>query len=270
MSLTRVQNFSISLDGFGTGEPQSQDAPSVTPVRVCTSTVRCTSFSRNRGSKSLGPERAADRSVHPRVLGARRIPEMMVCVDDGHGDAAGAGAFSAMSPSLRRSSHNDAGTSCSNMRTFSSTSPVDAQPLRTLATAAWPSGNWIAAAFSGAPRRLQRRAVALADGTDTQRLRDHVGGRCSVVVDLPALGIGKDPAVEDASDDHRDACVEAERQKLGEARLVEQCVAPGQQEAVKTSPRARASPASRPGSSPRRQQRSRPRHATGRAPDRPP
>ena len=27
MSLTRVQNFSISLDGFGTGEPQSQDAP---------------------------------------------------------------------------------------------------------------------------------------------------------------------------------------------------------------------------------------------------
>jgi len=27
MSLTRVQNFSISLDGFGTGEPQSRDAP---------------------------------------------------------------------------------------------------------------------------------------------------------------------------------------------------------------------------------------------------
>jgi dihydrofolate reductase len=27
MSLTRVQNFSISLDGFGTGEPQSEDAP---------------------------------------------------------------------------------------------------------------------------------------------------------------------------------------------------------------------------------------------------
>ena len=27
MSLTRVQNFSISLDGFGTGEPQSHDAP---------------------------------------------------------------------------------------------------------------------------------------------------------------------------------------------------------------------------------------------------
>jgi dihydrofolate reductase len=27
MSLTRVQNFSISLDGFGTGEAQSEDAP---------------------------------------------------------------------------------------------------------------------------------------------------------------------------------------------------------------------------------------------------
>ncbi len=27
MSLARVQNFSISLDGFGTGEPQSLDAP---------------------------------------------------------------------------------------------------------------------------------------------------------------------------------------------------------------------------------------------------
>ncbi|MGH2726280.1 MAG: dihydrofolate reductase family protein, partial [Actinomycetota bacterium] len=27
MSLTRVQNFSISLDGFATGEPQSHDAP---------------------------------------------------------------------------------------------------------------------------------------------------------------------------------------------------------------------------------------------------
>jgi hypothetical protein len=27
MSLTRVQHFSISLDGFGTGEGQSHDAP---------------------------------------------------------------------------------------------------------------------------------------------------------------------------------------------------------------------------------------------------
>ena len=27
MSLVRVHNFSISLDGFGTGEPQSHDAP---------------------------------------------------------------------------------------------------------------------------------------------------------------------------------------------------------------------------------------------------
>ena len=27
MSLARVHNFSISLDGFGTGEPQSLDAP---------------------------------------------------------------------------------------------------------------------------------------------------------------------------------------------------------------------------------------------------
>src|SRR3569833_3847409 len=27
MSLTRIHNFSISLDGFATGEPQSADAP---------------------------------------------------------------------------------------------------------------------------------------------------------------------------------------------------------------------------------------------------
>ena len=27
MSLTRIHNFSISLDGFATGEPQSLDAP---------------------------------------------------------------------------------------------------------------------------------------------------------------------------------------------------------------------------------------------------
>ena len=27
MSLVRVHNFSISLDGFGTGEPQSLDEP---------------------------------------------------------------------------------------------------------------------------------------------------------------------------------------------------------------------------------------------------
>ena len=30
-SLARVQNFSISLDGFGTGEGQSHDRTSVTP-----------------------------------------------------------------------------------------------------------------------------------------------------------------------------------------------------------------------------------------------
>jgi len=27
VSLVRIHNFSISLDGFGTGEPQSHDAP---------------------------------------------------------------------------------------------------------------------------------------------------------------------------------------------------------------------------------------------------
>jgi hypothetical protein len=27
MSLTRIHNFSISLDGFATGEPQTADAP---------------------------------------------------------------------------------------------------------------------------------------------------------------------------------------------------------------------------------------------------
>ena len=36
MSLARVHNFSISLDGFGTGEGQSRDALSVTPANGCT------------------------------------------------------------------------------------------------------------------------------------------------------------------------------------------------------------------------------------------
>lgn len=37
MSRVRVHNFSISLDGFGTGEPQSQDAPFGHAGRDCTS-----------------------------------------------------------------------------------------------------------------------------------------------------------------------------------------------------------------------------------------
>ena len=36
MSLARVHNFAISLDGFGTGEGQSRDALSVTPASGCT------------------------------------------------------------------------------------------------------------------------------------------------------------------------------------------------------------------------------------------
>ena len=36
MSLARVHNFAISLDGFGTGEGQSRDAPSATPASGCT------------------------------------------------------------------------------------------------------------------------------------------------------------------------------------------------------------------------------------------
>jgi hypothetical protein len=36
MSLVRVHNFSISLDGFGTGEGQTRDAHLVTPGIGCT------------------------------------------------------------------------------------------------------------------------------------------------------------------------------------------------------------------------------------------
>ena len=36
MSLARVQFFSISLDGFGTGEGQSLEHRSVTPAKGCT------------------------------------------------------------------------------------------------------------------------------------------------------------------------------------------------------------------------------------------
>ena len=42
MSLVRVHNFSISLDGFGTGEGQSHDAHSVTPEIGCAGTVAWT------------------------------------------------------------------------------------------------------------------------------------------------------------------------------------------------------------------------------------
>ena len=37
MSLVRVHNFSISLDGFGTGEPQPREDRSATPAKGCTS-----------------------------------------------------------------------------------------------------------------------------------------------------------------------------------------------------------------------------------------
>ncbi len=37
MSQVRVHNFSISLDGFGTGEGLTFDARSATPAIVCTS-----------------------------------------------------------------------------------------------------------------------------------------------------------------------------------------------------------------------------------------
>ena len=37
MSLTRIHNFSISLDGFATGEPQTAEAPSATRASGCTS-----------------------------------------------------------------------------------------------------------------------------------------------------------------------------------------------------------------------------------------
>jgi hypothetical protein len=36
VSLVRVHNFSISLDGFGTGEPQSHDEPFGQQVKGCT------------------------------------------------------------------------------------------------------------------------------------------------------------------------------------------------------------------------------------------
>ena len=76
--------------------------------------------------------------------------------------------------------------------------------------------------------RLQGNAVSRADGLDAQRLLDHAGRRRLVVEDRSWRGVGEDPAVEGASDDHCDPRLEAEREKLREAGLVEQRVAAGE------------------------------------------
>ena len=55
MSLARVQFFSISLDGFGTGEGQSLEAPLDTPANGCKAT-----------SSPLGVTRVTfTRAAHP-------------------------------------------------------------------------------------------------------------------------------------------------------------------------------------------------------------
>lgn len=61
---------------------------------------------------------------------------------------------------------------------------------------------------------------------------EEFGGGCGVVEGGAGLRVGEQAGVEDPADHHADAAFGGERQELGQASLVEQAVAAGQQHGV--------------------------------------
>ncbi len=98
-------------------------------------------------------------------------------------------------------------------------------PAISPATAGWASGNWIAAARSGTPWRSQTSV------SRRTRSHDRVGRRLIVEV-RPRARVGQHAAVHDPDHHHRDPLGDAARQQLGECRLVQQRVPPGDHEDV--------------------------------------
>jgi dihydrofolate reductase len=76
MSLARVHNFSISLDGFGTGEPQSQDAPfGHAGQRLHEWMFGTRSWQKTAGGMGVDDAfaRETDRAIGAEIMGARKF-----------------------------------------------------------------------------------------------------------------------------------------------------------------------------------------------------
>jgi dihydrofolate reductase len=76
MTLTRVHNFSISLDGFGSGEPQSLDAPfGHAGQRLHEWMFATRSWQRSGGSAGVDDAfaRETDSNIGAEIMGARKF-----------------------------------------------------------------------------------------------------------------------------------------------------------------------------------------------------
>src|SRR5258708_25455367 len=80
--------------------------------------------------------------------------------------------------------------------------------------------------------RLERNSVPGAYGLQPQCPLQDRGGHRTVVVVGGGTGVGQEAAVKSASDDDRDPLFKTERKQLGEADLVQQRVAAGEQETI--------------------------------------
>src|SRR6266511_957929 len=80
--------------------------------------------------------------------------------------------------------------------------------------------------------RLHRDEVVVTYRRNAPRPLYHIGRGRDVVESRPGLGVCKQPAVEDSADDDRDSLRLAERKELSQTRLIEQGVAPSQEEAI--------------------------------------
>ena len=233
--------------------------------RVWTRTVASTPAASSTGSRSRDVEPPPDRGEvvgHPRVVGAGRVPQVVVGVDDGRGHAAtGTGAAGSMRPLARRSSHSAGGIGRrSSVRVLVEVgdrpdardepgdgrvgerelhrrgADRDAVPLAGLAEAAGPARPpRVARASSRTPRRAAGRRARRCSSRRRPSPRRPARRR-------PAGGRRAPPG--------RAAC---SGRRAGSRRC---------------RPRGRTAPASAPGSSPRRSRGRRPPRAAGGAPGR--
>src|SRR5205814_8472593 len=110
-------------------------------------------------------ERPADRGQlvrQPRIVGAGRVQEMVMGVDDHASPPIGGGASGRMRPSARRSSHNAGGIDSRMKAGYSSSWSTLRTPATRLCTAGWASVNWMAAARSGTSWRAQITPIRCA------------------------------------------------------------------------------------------------------------
>src|SRR4029079_19151749 len=119
------------------------------------------------------PECPADRGEvvgQPRVVGGRRVPEVVMGVDD-HGSRpqSGVGASGRMRPSARSSPQRSAGIARSASAGYSSRWAGVRTPVTSAVIAGWAIANWTAAARSGTPWRGPDPALRGARATRPSR-----------------------------------------------------------------------------------------------------